>query len=170
MHIFVKKTTHSYRKNAKLSYIAYALIHFYKELAIEMMSLLNRLGCMVTWVTWVRGLHGSNFYMGWVGYVGQKMFYLGHNFFVDEIDFCVGLCVVHNFCVFFFFFFFTWISLYLLDEIIFYTATNSLGIFFGSLFPANLDQTLFAPFGIFEWLDKNLQNRWDSMIFLWTCD
>ena len=89
----------------EISYIAYVLIHFYKELAIEM-SLLNRVGCMVTWVTWLTGLHGSNFYMGWVGYVGQKMFYLGHNFFVDEIDFCVGLCVVHNFCVFFFVFFF----------------------------------------------------------------
>ena len=87
----------------EISYIAYVLIHFYKELAIEM-SLLNRVGCMVTWVTWVSGMHGSNFYMGWVGYVGQKMFYLGHNFFVDEIDFCVGLCVVHNFCGFFFFF------------------------------------------------------------------
>ena len=105
MHIFVKKTTHSYRKNAKLSYIAYALIHFYKELAIEMMSLLNHLGCMVTWVTWVRGLHGSNFYMGWVGYVGQKMFYLDHNFFVDEIDFCVGLYVGPKFLRFFCFLF-----------------------------------------------------------------
>ena len=86
----------------EISYIAYVLIHFYKELAIEM-SLLNRVGCMVTWVTWVRGLHGSNFYMGWVGYVGQKMFYLGHNFFVDEIDFCVGLYVGRKFFAVFFF-------------------------------------------------------------------
>ena len=86
-----------------ISYIAYALIHFYKDLAIEMMSRLNRVGCMVTWVTWVRGLHGANFYMGSVGYVGQKMFYLDHNFFVDEIDFCVGLCVGPKFLRFFFF-------------------------------------------------------------------
>ena len=87
----------------KISYITYVLIHFYKGLAIEM-SLLNRVGYMVTWVTWVRGLHGSNFYMGWVGYVGQKMFYLGHNFFVDEIDFCVGLYVGRKFFAVFFFF------------------------------------------------------------------
>ena len=38
----------------EISYIAYVLIHFFKELAIER-SLLNRVGCVVTWVTWVHG-------------------------------------------------------------------------------------------------------------------
>ena len=47
----------------EISYIACGLIHFYKELAIER-SLLNRMGCVVTWVTWLRGLRGSNFYVG----------------------------------------------------------------------------------------------------------
>ena len=47
----------------EISYIACGLIHFYKELAIER-SLLNRMGCVVTWATWLRGLRGSNFYVG----------------------------------------------------------------------------------------------------------
>ena len=81
----------------EISYIAYVLIHFYKELAIDR-SLLNCVGCMVTWVTWVRGLRGSNFYVGWVGYVAQNIFYLG------QIYFCVGLTVVPKFLQFFFFF------------------------------------------------------------------
>ena len=76
----------------EISYIAYVLIHFYKELAIER-SLLNRVGCVVTWVTWVHGLRGSNFQVGWVGYAGQNIFYLGHNFCVGQIYFCVGLWV-----------------------------------------------------------------------------
>ena len=73
----------------EISYIAYVLIHFYKELAIEM-KLLNRVGCVVTWATWVCRLRGSNFYVGWVGYVGQNIFCLGHNFFMGQINFCVG--------------------------------------------------------------------------------
>ena len=73
----------------EISYIAYVLIHFYKELAIEM-KLLNRVGCVVTWATWVCRLRGSNFYVGWVGYVGQNIFCLGHNFFVGQTYFCVG--------------------------------------------------------------------------------
>ena len=40
-------------------------------------SLLNRVGCLVTWVTWVHGC---------VGYVGQNIFYVGHNFYEG----CVG--------------------------------------------------------------------------------
>ena len=87
----------------EISYIAYVLIHFYKDLAIER-SLLNCIGCMVTWVTWVRGLRGSNFYVGSVGYVAQKIFYLGHNFYVGQIYFCVGLTVGPKFLHFFFFF------------------------------------------------------------------
>ena len=42
---------------------------------------------------WVRGLRGSNIYMGCVGYVGQNIFYVGHNFYVGcvgQIHFCVG--------------------------------------------------------------------------------
>ena len=51
-------------------------------------SLLNGVGCMITWIAWVRGLLGSNFY---VGDVGQNIFYVGQNFFcfgqllLDEI-------------------------------------------------------------------------------------
>ena len=63
-------------------------------------SLLNCVGCVVTWVTWVGGLRGSIFYVGCVGYVGQDIFYVGHNFYVGcvgQIYFCVGLCVGHNF-------------------------------------------------------------------------
>ena len=45
---------------------------------------------------WVRGLRGSIFYVGCVGYVGQDIFYMGHNFYVGCVDpkiFCMGLCV-----------------------------------------------------------------------------
>ena len=60
---------------------------FLKRLNTFSISLLNRVGCVVTWVTWVRGLRGSKFYMGCVGYVGQSIFYVGC---VGEIYFCVG--------------------------------------------------------------------------------
>ena len=43
-------------------------------------SLLNRVGCEVTWVTWVRGLRESNFNVGCVGYVDRNIFYVGQNF------------------------------------------------------------------------------------------
>ena len=49
---------------------------------------------------WLRGLRGSNFYAGCVGYAGQNIFYVGHNFCVGclgQICFCVGLCVDQNF-------------------------------------------------------------------------
>ena len=49
---------------------------------------------------WVRGLRGSNFYAGCVGYAGQKIFYVGHNFCMGclgQICLCVGLCVDQNF-------------------------------------------------------------------------
>ena len=32
---------------------------------------------------WVRGLRGSNYYVGCLGYVGQNIFYVGHNFYVE---------------------------------------------------------------------------------------
>ena len=35
---------------------------------------------------WVGGLSGSNFCLSCVGYVGQNIFYVGHNFYVG----CVG--------------------------------------------------------------------------------
>ena len=63
------------------------------------MSLLNHAGGVVTRLTWVIGLRelrGSNFYMGYVGYVGEKCFYASHNFYVG----CVGqkhLCLVQIF-------------------------------------------------------------------------
>ena len=57
----------------EISYIAYVLIHFYKELAIER-SLLNRMGCIITWVrgcvgAWVKLLRGLS------GLRGSKFFY-----------------------------------------------------------------------------------------------
>ena len=63
---------------------------------------------------WVRGLRGSIFYVGCVGYVGQNIFYVGHNFYVG----CMGqIC----FCVSQFFLrdskFFACVNFYLLDEI-----------------------------------------------------
>ena len=52
-------------------------------------SLLNGVGCMITWVAWVRGLLGSNFYVGDVGqnifYVGQIFFALVNFYLLDEI-------------------------------------------------------------------------------------
>ena len=50
------------------------------------------------------------------------------------------------------------------------TKNNSLGIFFASPFPVNLEQTPIDLFSIFERLIRNLQNRWDSVTFPWMCD
>ena len=44
------------------------------------MSLLNRMGCVVTWVTRVSGLRGPNFYVDCMSYVGQNFFYVGQYF------------------------------------------------------------------------------------------
>ena len=63
--------------------------------------------------------------------------------------------------------YFGWVSIYIYIylrgsafiyemKLIYYTTTNSLNIFFVSLFPANVDQTLFDPFNNFEWLIRNL--------------
>ena len=49
------------------------------------MSLLNRMGCVVTWVTRVSGLRGPNFYVDCMSYVGQNFFYMGHNFYVGWV-------------------------------------------------------------------------------------
>ena len=83
----------------EISYIACGLIHFYKELAIER-SLLNHVGCVITWVTWVRG---SNFY---VGYEGQNIFtwviifawvkYIFVGAFEWVQIFCVGFCLLRE--------------------------------------------------------------------------
>ena len=46
----------------------------------------------------MRRLCGPNFYVGCMGYVGQNMFYMGHNFYVrfmGQIYSCVG----QNSCV-----------------------------------------------------------------------
>ena len=70
-------------------------------------SLLNRVGCVVTWVTWIRGLRGSvGVWVTWVTFLpglrglrGSKCFlrgstfYVGHNFYascVGQIYFCAG--------------------------------------------------------------------------------
>ena len=67
---------------------------------------------------WVRGLRGSNFYAGCVGYAGQKIFYVGHNFCVG----CLGQYVfawvfawIKIFCVGLFL---PCVSFYLIDQII----------------------------------------------------
>ena len=78
-HIFFKKTTHSYWKNAKLSprNFLYCVCFdtllqraCYREESAKSHGLHNNVGA------WVRGLRGSNFYVGWVGYVAQNIFYL----------------------------------------------------------------------------------------------
>ena len=73
-------------------------------------SLLNRVGCVVTWIAWVkflcelRGLHcskyflrGSSFYVGCVGQTflrGSKIFcvglFVGQNFLRGSNNFCSG--------------------------------------------------------------------------------
>ena len=87
---------------------------------------------MGTWVTWVRGLCGSNFYVGYMSYVGQNIFYVGQHFtwviifmWVAWVKyFCVGLCMGQNFLreskifVWVKFFFFSLVNFYLLEEII----------------------------------------------------
>ena len=100
------------------------------------MSVLNRLGCVVTWVTWVRGSRGLvSAWVAWVNFLRRlrglraseyflrgSTFYVGHNFYVGcvgQIYFCVGQFIwlgllrgsniftwVQNFCVGQFFFFF----------------------------------------------------------------
>ena len=39
-------------------------------------------GLLVRWVTWVRGLRGSSFHVGCVGYEGENIFCVDHNFCV----------------------------------------------------------------------------------------
>ena len=87
-------------------------------------SLLNRLGCVVTWVTWVewlkflRGLHGLR----------------GSKYFLRGLCGSVFLRGLRGSKIF------AWVSFYLLDDIILLYCNYSLDIFFVSLFPANLDQ------------------------------
>ena len=58
----------------EISYIACVLIHFYKELAIER-SLLNRMGCIITWVRGCVDCVGQIFtWVEWVTWV--KIFLL----------------------------------------------------------------------------------------------
>ena len=66
-------------------------------------SLLNRVGCFVTWVTWVRALRGSNILHG------SNFFFRGSKRFSRVQNFCVGQ---------FFLFFFALVNSYLLGEII----------------------------------------------------
>ena len=84
-HIFFKKTTHSYWRNAKLS-----PRNFLYCVCFD--TLLQR-ACYRQESAKLRGLHGN------VGYVAQNIFYLG------QIYFYVGLTVVPKFLQFFFFFF-----------------------------------------------------------------
>ena len=57
------------------------------------------MGCVITWVTWVRG---SNFYMGWVRYVGQNIFTWVIIFAWVKYIFVWVFEWVQNFCVGFF--------------------------------------------------------------------
>ena len=89
--------------------------------------------------------------------MGQNIFYVGHNFsvgYVGRICFCVGLCVGENILpgskIFVWVLFFLRKSAFIYQmKLIYYSTTNSLDIFFVSLFPANLEQALFDPFSVF---------------------
>ena len=115
MHTFFKNTTHSYGKNGKLS--PRNFLHCvcfdtlfqracYREESAKSRGFRGNLGYVGAWV---HGLRGSNFYAGWLGYLGQNIFYLGHSFCVGQIYFCVGLWVCPKFIPAFFF---MWISLF----------------------------------------------------------
>ena len=91
MHIFFKKTTHSYGKNAKLYPQNFLYCVWFDTLleracyrgeSAKSRELRNNVGYVGAWVKFscrLSGLHGS------------KYFYLGHNFCVGQIYFCVGL-------------------------------------------------------------------------------
>ena len=107
--------------------------HFSTEHPVKE-SLLNHVGCVVTWVTWVRGLRGSNFYLGCV----IQIFLRGSNFF------CVGLCVGKNILPWvqkFYVgqFFLRWSTFIYYTRLFYYTTTNNVENFFASPFPTNLD-------------------------------
>ena len=79
----------------EISYIACVLIHFYKELAIER-SLLNRVGCIITWVrgcvdcvgqifTWVEWVTWLKIFFTWV-----IIFSWVKYIFVWVQNFCIG--------------------------------------------------------------------------------
>ena len=55
-------------------------------------SLLNRANLVVMWVTWVRELPGSvGAWVAWIEYfLCGSTFYVGLNFYVGQIYFCVG--------------------------------------------------------------------------------
>ena len=94
--------------------------------------------------------------------MGQNIFYVGHDFsvgYVDQIYFCVSLCAGQNTLGGYqkYIYIFLRGSAFIYEmKLIYYTTTNSLNIFFVSLFPANVDQTLFDLFNNFEWLIRNL--------------
>ena len=84
--------------------------------------------------------------MGCVGYVGQNIFYMGHNFYVGcvgQIYFCVSQFFLRDSKTF------ACVNFYLLERLCYYT-TVSLDNYFANLFPTNVDQTLFDFFIIFE--------------------
>ena len=51
------------------------------------MSLLNRMGCVVTWVTRVSGLRGPKLHelRGSKFFLRESIFYVGHNFYVGWV-------------------------------------------------------------------------------------
>ena len=116
MHIFFKKTTHSYGKNAKLSPQNFLYCVWfdtlleracYREESAKSRGLHNNVGYVGAWVKFLRGLSGLS---------GSKYFYLGHNFCVGQIFLCGPLSGSKIFAWVFFF----CVNLpFLLDEIIF---------------------------------------------------
>ena len=116
MHIFFKKTTHSYGKNAKLSPRNFLYCMWfdtllkracYREESAKSRGLHNNVGYVGAWVKFLRGLSGLS---------GSKYFYLGHNFCVGQIFLCGPLSGSKIFAWVFFF----CVNLpFLLDEIIF---------------------------------------------------
>ena len=135
MHIFFKKTTHSYGKNAKLS-----PRNFLYCVCFD--TLLQR-ACYRDELAKSRGLHGN------VGYVGVSIAWVIIFSWVKYI-----FVWVQNFLRRVFFSrgsaFFTRLDYFSILQLM------NWAFFFVSLFSENLDQTLFDPFGIFEWLIRYL--------------
>ena len=107
-----------------------------------------------TWVTWLKIFFMWVIIFTWVVWVKY--------IFAWVKIFCVGLFVGCSFYVGWegqtFLCeskIFLWVKFYLLGEIIYYTTTNC----FASLFPTNLDQSLFDLFSIFDWLSTKGRSR-----------
>ena len=117
------------------------------------LSLLNCVGCVVTWlrgsvgpwVEWVNFLRGLRGLRGSIYFLRGLIFYVGHNFYVGcvgQVYFCVGPDFLRGSLLG---------STFIYQmRLFYYTTTDSLENCFASLLTTNLDQTLFDLFIIFE--------------------